>query len=102
YGLEILHGVVRRFGIQRWRNSDGVQMREEQRVAVRLSSCHERGANRAVGAGLILDDDCLAKPGTELLRDGTNETVGRATGCPWIDDGDGPRRIGVGGERRSR
>ena len=48
--------------------------------AVRLRLRHEVGAERAVGAGLVLDDDGLAEDVLDLVGDQAADEIGRAAG----------------------
>ena len=49
-------------------------------MAVRLGLGDEVGADRAVGAGLVLDQDRLAEDVLELVGDQAADEIGRAAG----------------------
>ena len=76
---EILDRVV---GHLAQRRVDAVRrdVAEQQRVAVGRGPGDELGADRAVGAGLVLDDHRLLQPLVELLRDDARHGVVAAAG----------------------
>ena len=57
---EILHGIVRRLGLQAGRQRE-VGRREQQRVAIGCGLLHRLRADEARRAGLVLDHDRLAE-----------------------------------------
>jgi hypothetical protein len=63
-------------------------------VAISLGG-HVR-ADRAAGAGAVVDHDLLAHAGAHLLRDGACQQVGRAAGREGHDQADRLAGIGVG------
>jgi hypothetical protein len=73
---------------------------EEDRVAVRRRARDLRGGDRAVRAGLVLDDDALAEHRAEPLPDDTSDQVAAAAGPERHDDGD--RFVWVGLRVRGR
>ena len=54
--------------------------RQHQRIAVRRALGDEVGADRAAGAGLVLDHHDLSQLAAQLLRDHSRKHVGRAAG----------------------
>ena len=66
-----------------------------QRVAVRLRSCDDFGADIARGARPILNDEWLTKPIHQPLTDQARDDVRRATGRNGHDQSHRPRRIGL-------
>ena len=72
---------------------------EQQRVAVRLRGRRGLGAGIGAGAGTVVDDDVLAEPRRELLRqEPRHHVVGRAR----RERHDHPDRLGGIGLRRGR
>src|SRR5581483_3228167 len=62
---------------------------DEQRVAVLRRLCRERRAERATGAGLVVDEHLLPPERAELLRERAREDVESAARGVGRDDLDG-------------
>ena len=68
----------------------------QQRVAVGIGLGDHVGADIAVGAGAVVDDDLLAECFAEFLADGARQRVGRTAGSVGHDQPDRFVRIGLG------
>src|SRR5262249_36564612 len=88
---EVLLGIERQLGEQRWVHHVGAE-RDEQRVAVRRRAGGLRRADIAGRAGDVLDIKLFAEMLGELLRGEPRENVGRAAGLERHDDAHRPRR----------
>ena len=77
---EVLDRVVGQVVAHVRRDADRAERGEEQRGAVGLRLRHVVGADRAVGAGLVLDDDGLAEDVLDLVGDQAADEIGRAAG----------------------
>ena len=75
---EILHHIV--LHAHQHRRDDEQRRIDQQRVAVRRASRHLHGADRAAGAGDVLDDERLPKLFLEELRHRARDDVGQAAG----------------------
>ena len=62
------------------RHAHRTERGEEQRGAIRLRLRHVVGADRAVGAGLVLDDDGAAENVLHLFGHQPADEIGRAAG----------------------
>ena len=68
---------------------------DEQRVTVRWCPHDGFGADVAAGPRPVVDDELLAQPFREPLRDEARGDVGRTAGGKADDDAHRPRRIGL-------
>ena len=62
------------------RDRDRADGGEKEEMAVRLPFCHVVGADGAIGAGLVLDDDVLSDTRLELVGNETGDQVRRPAG----------------------
>ena len=87
------------------RHVDGIRhAREQQRVTIRRGMHDLVGGQVAAGARPIFNDEGLAEPRRQLLRDQPRQNVADAAGSVADDNGHRPRRI-IGlrhGARRQR
>ena len=65
---------------------------EKQRVAIGIGFGDVAAAQRAVGAGLVVDIDALAEQRRHLVGHQAADEVGRAAGREGDDDADRPGR----------
>ncbi|MCY1213937.1 hypothetical protein D9M72_257400 [compost metagenome] len=93
---EVGLGVVRQAGVDirpdRMRAGGG----DQQRIAIGRSLGGHVRADRAAGAGAVVDHDLLAHAGAHLLRDGACQQVSRAAGREGHDQADRLAGVGVG------
>ena len=100
--------LVRIVGRRRHQRGDGDEVAggDEDRVAVRRRLGHGVDAERAAGAGAVLDHHGLAERLGELLADEARADIGDAAGRERHDDADGAAGPGLGrrgrGEQRAR
>ncbi len=73
---EIPHRIVGQFLVEHRVEHDDRRRRDEQRVAVGLGAGHRLGADRALRAGLVLDDDGLLQVPAEIFADQAAEHIG--------------------------
>ncbi len=91
---DVAHEVVAE--VLHQRRVDGVRRRgEEQRVAVGRRPHHRFGAERAAGAGPVLDHDGLAQLPRQPLRGKPRDDVDLAAGRETDDQLDRASRIGL-------
>ena len=101
---EILHRIVGQLLVEHRIEHDDGSRRDEQRVAVGLGTGHDLGADRALRAGLVLDDDRLLQVAAEKFADQPSQHIGRAARGIGNDKLDRARRIvsRAGVERRGK
>jgi len=72
----------------------------DQGISVRVSACHDRRADVACRAWLVLDDHLLSKPFGQLVSNQSATRVGDAPGREGNNHADG--LVGVGALRLNR
>ena len=99
--------VVGQLGIERVRARERAV--DQDRVAVGRRLRHHVGADRAAGAGAVLDDDILSELPADLLHHDARDDVARTARTERHDHGDVARRpvlrgggSGEGGKRKER
>ena len=96
-GSERLGGIEIEIGEQHGVVSN-VRADDEQRVTVRRCRRGRLGADAGAAAGAVLDDDILADPGLQMLRDDASQRVDRPARGERHDQLDGLRRIVLRGD----
>ena len=94
--LEIGLGLVGEIGIERHRDRVRAHVAHLDGVAVRRGAHGAGRADGAAGADDVLDHDLLAERAGHVLAGDAGGDVGRAAGRERHDQGDRPRRIGLG------
>src|SRR6185503_15459499 len=84
-----------------WRGRD-VVVGEQQRIAVRRRLDRQVDADRAAGAGAVLDEHLLAEPARNVLADEPGDEVEPAAGRERHDEAHRPVRIGLSARDRGR
>ena len=93
-GHDIANEVEVQLGIKR--GVDRIRRIDQQNGVAVGRGVHDRfGADVVSGSGLVLDDELLAEPLRQPLRDHARGDVGAAAGREWHDDAHRTRWIGL-------
>jgi len=92
YGFEVVVGIVRDLGAERWVDDIGIGG-DEDGVAIGRGPRSLRGADGAACTREVLNVELLGELFAKLLRQQTGEHVVRAARCKWHNDAHRPRRV---------
>ncbi len=93
YRREALHRIVGQVPVDRRIHRERAEVSHHEGVAVGRRARRGFGADRAAGAGPVVDHDRLGEAFGELLPEGAREEVGRAARWKRHDQADRARRI---------
>ena len=99
HGGEITLRVVGQIAAQTRIDRDSASSGEEQRVTVGRGLRDVIGPDRAVRAGLVLDDDALAEVFLQFVGDEAGDEIGVAARCEGDDEPDRALRIVLSAHR---
>ena len=98
---EVLVHVVAQVLLHEWRHGEAADVRDDERVAVRIGMRDVVHRDVAAAPALVLDHERLAEGLLHLRGEAARHDTARAAGCERHDQADGLRRIVLRPERLS-